>query len=190
MGDSICWSLRCRWGRGQNLCWQKAGGQAVARLSPIPPLSLDFDGVSSLQPRCLEPCPGRLQAPWGLWCSDLPAQLWGGGGGLSPSLDHGERGWEVGWLPKTCEECRWRSSPSPVLPESASEQAGNLNPQSKLPAQPGSAQLASPGPGQWSQTPPFIPDLKVTLRLSPHPHSCASPITSQQMGHLLRESRI
>ena len=63
LGDSICWSLRCTWGRGQNLCWQKAGGQAVAHLSPTPPLSLDFDGVSSLQPRCLEPCPGRLSLP-------------------------------------------------------------------------------------------------------------------------------
>ena len=71
----------------------------MARLSPTPPLSLDFDGVSSLQPRCLEPCPGRLQPPCGLWCSDLPAQLWGVVEGSAPGLDHGERGWEVGWLP-------------------------------------------------------------------------------------------
>ena len=114
--------------------------------------------------------PWAAQPPWGLWCSDLPAQLWGVVEGSAPGLDQGESGWEVGWLPKTCEECRWRSSPQPVLPESASEQAGNLNPQSKLPAQPGSAQLASAGPGQRSQTPPFIPDI---------PHSCASLITSQ-----------
>lgn len=62
----------------QSLCCQEAGGQAGARWSPTPTLSLDFDGVSSLQPRCLEPCPGQLQPPWGLWYSDLPAQLrWG-----------------------------------------------------------------------------------------------------------------
>lgn len=74
----------------QSLCWQEAGGQAGARFSPAPAQSLDFDAVSSLQPRCLEPCPGQLQPPWGLRCSDLPAQLRGGRGGLSPGLGHGE----------------------------------------------------------------------------------------------------
>lgn len=69
-----------RWGwtgMRQSLCWQEAGGQAAARLSSTLMLSLDSDGMSSLQPRCLEPCPGQLQ------CSDLLAQL-EGCGGLSP----------------------------------------------------------------------------------------------------------
>lgn len=149
-----------------------AGGRWAgrARSSRTLTLPLDFDGVSSLRPRCLEPCPGQLQSPWGLQCSDLLSSC-GGGGGVQPQVWAMEG--RVGWLPKACEECLWRSLKlkSLVVPELALEQADNLSLGAKLCGHPQPVPCLFAGPGQQSQTPPCVPHLEAGPKPEPIPHA-------------------
>lgn len=62
----------------------------------------------------------------------------------------------VGWLPKACEECLWRSLKlkcSAVVLESASEQADNLSLGTKLCCHPQSVPCLSRQPRAWAAEP-------------------------------------
>lgn len=59
----------------------------------------------------------------------------------------------VGWLPKACEECLWRSLTSQIVPGSASEQADNLSLGTKLCCHPQSAPHPFSQPRAWEAEP-------------------------------------